>query len=312
MNPPNPKVFTLGKFSVQVQETRDETKDYIPKDVNYIYDGKDKGDYLGAILSGAKSDSDKGYPFGRPVLIVGPTGCGKTAAVKYLAQQTNNAYRRVQLTGSTGVDEFVGKWLINKDGTFWVDGILVDAMKKGHWILLDEINACLPEILFVLHSVLDDDRSITLTDKDGEVVTPHPNFRIFATANPWEDYAGTKEMNKALKSRFPLSLIVNYPALEKEIKIVCSHTGMKDEPTEKSKESIVRRMVKVANIIRKKANKGHEMLFDFSTRELIYWGGLIDDHGVKKAAEYALLNKAEEEDRKKISDEINAQLRDDE
>ena len=90
-----------------------------------------------------------------PVLLVGETGVGKTLSVRHLAHMTNNGFRRVNLNGMTTVDEFVGKLMINEQGTYWVNGILVDAMQSGDWLLIDEINACLPEIAFCLHSLLD-------------------------------------------------------------------------------------------------------------------------------------------------------------
>src|SRR3972149_5944938 len=79
-----------------------------------------------------------------PALLIGETGVGKTLAVRYLAWKTQNGLRRLNLNGATTVDEFLGKMLINEQGTYWVNGVLVDCMLAGDWILLDEINACLP------------------------------------------------------------------------------------------------------------------------------------------------------------------------
>ena len=122
-----------------------------------------------------------------PVLLIGETGVGKTLAIRHLAHETRNGLRRVNLNGMTTVDEFVGKLMINEAGTYWSDGVLVQAMQAGDWLLIDEINACLPEIAFCLHSLLDDDRMIVLTEYDGRVIRPHPNFRLFATMNPSEE-----------------------------------------------------------------------------------------------------------------------------
>ena len=154
-----------------------------------------------------------------PALLIGETGVGKTQAVRYLAWKTNNGLRRVNLNGATTVDEFLGKFLINEQGTYWVDGVLVDAMQAGDWILLDEINACLPEIAFCLHSLLDDDRMVVLTEHDGRIVRPHPNFRLFASMNPSEEgrYGGTKMLNEALMDRFPVVIRMEYLPVEQEI-----------------------------------------------------------------------------------------------
>ncbi len=147
-----------------------------------------------------------------PTLLIGETGVGKTSAVRYLAAKTNNSLRRVNANGSMTAEDFVGQLLVNEKGTYWKDGILIEAMRNGYWIVIDEINACSAEILFVLHSLLDDDRYVVLTDSPTrEIVRPHPDFRVFATMNPPEKYAGTKEMNKALMSRFPITLEVQIP-----------------------------------------------------------------------------------------------------
>jgi midasin len=137
-----------------------------------------------------------------PVLLIGETGVGKTTMIRELAKERKKELVRVNLNGQTGVEELVGKWLIDKGKTVWHDGVMVTAMKRGDWIVFDEINAALPEVLFTLNSLLDDDRKIMMAEKNGEVVRPADEFRFFATMNPSDEYAGTKELNKALLSRF--------------------------------------------------------------------------------------------------------------
>jgi len=199
----------------------------------------------------------------------------------------------------------VGKWLINKDGTFWVDGILTDAMRQGHWLLLDEINAALPEILFVLHSILDDDRVLILDEKDKELVIPHPDFRLFAAMNPESDYAGTKELNKALLDRFPIILDTDYPGQIKEKEIVKKHTNLP--------QVFVDRLIKVGTVLREKNNDPKtDLMCPISTRLLIQWAHLCKSLGVKESAEVCLLPKIIPERRNIALDEINKEFRDDE
>ena len=120
-----------------------------------------------------------------PALLIGESGTGKTSAIRFLAHETKNGLRRVNLNGGTTADELVGRLLINNNGTYWVDGVLTEAMRNGEWIVLDEIDAALPEVLFVLQSVLDDDGYLVLAEKDDkEIVHKHKDFRIFATCNP--------------------------------------------------------------------------------------------------------------------------------
>ena len=160
-----------------------------------------------------------------PALLVGETGVGKTAAVRHLAARTRNSLRRVNVNGSMTAEDFVGQLLVNEKGTYWNDGVLTDAMRNGYWIVIDEINAASAEILFVLHSLLDDDRYIVLTGKpDREIVKAHPNFRLFATMNPPERYQGTKDLNKALMSRFGVTIEVPLPPPSVELDVIAGES----------------------------------------------------------------------------------------
>lgn len=172
-----------------------------------------------------------------PLLLIGETGVGKTAAIRHIAAVTRNSLRRVNVNGSMTAEDFVGQLLVNKEGTYWKDGVLTEAMRNGYWIVIDEINAASAEILFVLHSLLDDDRYIVLTEHpEREIVRAHPNFRIIATMNPPDRYAGTKELNKALLSRFSITLEVPLPPSEVEMKAIAhSDKFMPKEEVEKLK-----------------------------------------------------------------------------
>jgi midasin len=83
-------------------------------------------------------------------------------------------------------------------------------MKKGQWLLLDEMNLAEPQILERINSLLDDDRNIVLREHDGEIVVPHPDFRLFATMNPVE-YQGRKAMSPAFMNRWRIKWIDEMP-----------------------------------------------------------------------------------------------------
>lgn len=177
----------------------------------------DHGDILTTIALGVRDNL--------AVLLIGESGTGKTSAIRYTAHKTGNGLRRVNLNGGTTADELVGRKMFNDKGTYWVDGILTEAMRAGDWVVLDEINAALPEVLFVLQSVLDDDGFLVLTEKDDkEIVHKHPNFRLFATCNPPE-YAGTKEMNQSLLSRFAICMSADFAPEAIEKTIIENHLG---------------------------------------------------------------------------------------
>ena len=85
-----------------------------------------------------------------PTLLIGETGIGKTYVLQHLAREYKQKITRVSLNGEIGINELLGKWLAKDGSTYWQDGVLIDCMKKGHWIIMDEINAALPEVLFCL------------------------------------------------------------------------------------------------------------------------------------------------------------------
>ena len=217
-----------------------------------------------------------------PVLLMGETGTGKTSLIRDLAAKTNNGFRRVNHTGGTSVDDIVGKILFNKEGTYWVDGVLLQAMRSGDWFDADEINAASADVLFVYHSLLDDDGYIVLPENGGEIVKPHPDFRFFATMNPSADYHGVKELNKALMSRF-LAIKTDFPNPKVESSILVERTGVTQEVADK--------MVAFAGEIRGTHAK-EKIQYVLSTRDLLQWGRLYQIYGkYMVSAEMTVLNK---------------------
>lgn len=236
-----------------------------------------------------------------PVLLTGETGTGKTSLVRFLANKTNNAFRRVNHNGGTTVDDIVGKILINKEGTFWQDGVLTEAMRNGYWYEADEINASNAETLFIYHSLLDDDSYIVLPENGGEVVKPHPNFRFFATMNPSADYHGVKELNKALTSRF-IVLKTDFPSPAIEAKILMDRTGVDKEVADK--------MIKLAGAIRG-AHSKEKMQFVLSTRDLIMWAQMYQIYGKYiVSAEMSVLNKVGADDFQAVKDFLAIDFKD--
>lgn len=141
----------------------------------------------------------------QPFLLIGETGTGKTTLIRAGAEYMKKTLYRVNLNGQTGREDLVGRYVLKNNATEWQDGLLVHAMRHGYWILLDELNAALPEVLFCLQAVTERRNgelgTLILTEHDGEAITPHPDFRIFATCNP-PSYVGLKDLNTATLSRF--------------------------------------------------------------------------------------------------------------
>lgn len=224
-----------------------------------------------------------------PTLLVGQTGTGKNTILRHIAEEFKRTdVVRINLTGETTVEDLTGRVTLKDGNTVDQDGNVTLAVRNGKVLILDEINACQPEVLFALQSLLDDDHALTLPN--GEVVKAHPDFRVFATMNPTSGYVGTKSLNKAFMSRFGVVLEVDYvdPATELELlsKIV---------PKATKKDLLI--MVETARIARHKL-ANDQLSFPISTRDLIYWASMtVKLNDITKAYQHTVLNKADADKR---------------
>ena len=237
-----------------------------------------------------------------PCLLEGETGIGKTYIVRNLAEVYGKKLIRINLNGETGVSELIGKFLLKDSSTYWQDGILVEALRNGWWVVLDEINAALPEILFILNSLLDDEHKIIVPERNNEVIFMNSESRIFATCNPSEEYRGTKELSKSLLSRFAVKIEVDYPEPETEMEILTYHENRLDKDEAKL-------IVDIANIIRKMKEEDKTTL-SVGTRDLVYTAKLFcaDGMTLSNIILLSILNKAPKADRELIANTIIEKL----
>lgn len=143
---------------------------------------------------------------GMPSLLIGETGTGKTSLAKVLGEVTlGKKVVRINLDGGCTPDEIIGRYQLKGTETVFELGIIPQAMKEGSVVILDEINAALPDTLFALHPVLEENPRLLITET-GEDIKPAPGFCVVATMNPSHEYAGTKQLNAALYSRFGMVL----------------------------------------------------------------------------------------------------------
>lgn len=263
-------------MSKKTQTTKTKEKLYIVSDTN-----------LNLLRACIESNS--------PALLIGETGTGKTTLIREVAKEKKKNLIRISLNGATGVEELKGKLLIEKGTTKWQDGILVSAMRNGDWVVLDEINAALPEVLFILHSLLDEDRKVMLEEKDNEAVVPHKDFRFFATMNPPDEYAGTKDMNKALLSRFTAVLNVEVLSESDEVKLL-GDKGADNQTALK--------LVSAATFLRKK-KKENDIFYFCSTRDLVQAVDLVKQGlDLKEAFLGAVVNKMSSEELGLVDSEL--------
>lgn len=137
-----------------------------------------------------------------PVLIQGPTSSGKTSMIEYLAKRSGNTFVRINNHEHTDLQEYLGSYVSGADGKLtFQEGILVRALREGHWIVLDELNLAPTDVLEALNRLLDDNRELLIPETQ-EVVRPHDDFMLFATQNPAGLYGGRKVLSRAFRNRF--------------------------------------------------------------------------------------------------------------
>ncbi|XP_060072903.1 midasin-like [Ylistrum balloti] len=137
-----------------------------------------------------------------PVLIQGETSVGKTSLVTWLAQTTGNVCVRVNNHEHTDLQEYIGSYSADQHGKLvFQEGVLVEAMRKGHWIILDELNLAPTDVLEALNRLLDDNRELFIAETE-DTVKAHPKFMLFATQNPPGQYGGRKMLSRAFRNRF--------------------------------------------------------------------------------------------------------------
>ncbi|KAJ6263239.1 hypothetical protein Dda_1800 [Drechslerella dactyloides] len=137
-----------------------------------------------------------------PVLIQGPTSSGKTSMIKFLANRTGHRFIRINNHEHTDLQEYLGSYVSDPSGSLkFQEGALIQAMRTGCWVILDELNLAPTDVLEALNRLLDDNREILIPETQ-EVVRPHKDFMLFATQNPPGLYAGRKVLSKAFRNRF--------------------------------------------------------------------------------------------------------------
>ena len=197
-----------------------------------------------------------------PVMLKGPTGCGKTRFVEYMAWRLKRPLVTVSCHEDLFASDLVGRYLLRDEQTVWTDGPLTAAVRTGAICYLDEIVEARKDTTVVIHPLTDNRRLLSI-DKKGEVIRAHPDFMMVISYNPGYQSV-LKDLKQSTRQRF-VGLVFDYPEPEKEAAIV-AHEGGVDE-------ALAGRLVALAAKIRN--IREHGLTEGASTRLLIYAAQLI-------------------------------------
>ena len=202
------------------------------------------------------------YSVRMPMMLKGPTGCGKTRFVEYMAWKLNKPLITVACNEDMTASDLVGRFLLDAQGTRWQDGPLAMAARHGAICYLDEVVEARQDTTVVIHPLTDNRRVLPL-EKKGELVRAHADFQIVISYNPGYQSL-MKDLKQSTKQRFG-ALDFNYPEHGVESEIVAHETGVSAE--------VASKLVGIAE--RARNLKGHGLDEGISTRMLIYAGSLI-------------------------------------
>jgi nitric oxide reductase NorQ protein len=197
-----------------------------------------------------------------PVLIKGPTGCGKTRFVEHMAWRLGLPLVTVACHEDLSASDLAGRWLLDGDGTRWMDGPLALAARHGALCYLDEVAEARADTTVLLHPLADSRRVLPL-ERHGELLPAHPDFQLVVSYNP-----GYQSLHKQLKpstrQRF-VALGFDYPEPAREAAIVAREGGVDAD--------LAQRLVALARRTRSMVDQGLDE--GASTRMLVHAARLV-------------------------------------
>ena len=197
-----------------------------------------------------------------PTMLKGPTGCGKTRFVEYMAWKLGKPLITVACHEDMTASDLVGRYLLDAAGTVWHDGPLTMAVRHGAICYLDEIVEARQDTTVVVHALTDERRILPL-EKKNEVVRAHRDFQLVISYNPGYQSV-LKDLKESTKQRFG-AISFDYPPPKVEGEIVAHESGVD--------EQIASRLVTIGE--RSRNLKGHGLDEGASTRLLVHAGHLV-------------------------------------
>lgn len=202
------------------------------------------------------------YAAKMPVMLKGPTGCGKTRFVEHMAWRLGRPLITVACNEDMTASDLIGRFLLDAEGTRWQDGPLTMAARHGAICYLDEVVEARQDTTVVIHPLTDDRRVLPL-EKKGELVEAHPDFLLVISYNPGYQSL-MKDLKQSTKQRFG-ALDFDWPEPGIEAEIVAHESGVDADTAKK----LVEIGARARNL------KGHGLDEGISTRMLIHAGRLI-------------------------------------
>jgi nitric oxide reductase NorQ protein len=221
---------------------------------------------------------DAAFSVRMPMMLKGPTGCGKTRFVEYMAWKLQKPLITVACNEDMTASDLVGRFLLDANGTRWQDGPLAIAARYGAICYLDEVVEARQDTTVVIHPLTDNRRVLPL-EKTSELIQAHRDFQLVISYNPGYQSV-MKDLKQSTKQRFG-ALDFNYPEPSIEEEIVTHETGVSRD--------VAKSLVSIAKMARNL--KGHGLDEGISTRMLIYAGNLIAKNvDPRKACRVALVS----------------------
>ncbi|MBK9322658.1 MAG: CbbQ/NirQ/NorQ/GpvN family protein [Bdellovibrionaceae bacterium] len=202
------------------------------------------------------------FKLGLPLLLKGPTGCGKSQLVEFMAKTLKRPLIKVACNEDTNSSDLIGRFILKGGETVWQDGPVTRAVRTSSVLYLDEFAEAREDVIVALHPLSDHRREIYI-DKINEVVKADPQFMLVASYNPGYQ-RGIRELKPSTKQRF-VCLQMNYLDLQNEILLICQRTGIDNKTSE--------RLALLAQKIREKEDL--QVKETVSTRLLIHAALLI-------------------------------------
>ena len=219
------------------------------------------------------------------LFLSGPAGSGKSEMIVNLAKMVEQTCIKISFHSSVSTADLIGKMLVQNGATVFKYGYIPLAMKRGWWVILDEIDYADPSVLGRMQSILEGNE-LVVTENEGEIIHPHENFRIFATANTKgrgdesNSYSGTNFLNASFLDRFT---ILETEYTEKEYDICFAI--LEDE-------NLAEKIVKSFQLFRKSIEEGSLTNSVFSTRRMIaVCNALYIGDSLKEAFDYEVLSR---------------------